>query len=89
MEGFHFLTFSLFVNPIFRSRLIFTKNQPTRTNISISVLVTVVRKNVAWSKKRLSPIASDEKSRDKEQQSIRHSLKRNDYPSWLINQNIS
>ena len=39
--------------------------------------------------KRLCPIVSDEKSREQEQHSIRHSSEKSGYPSWLINQNIS
>ena len=39
--------------------------------------------------KHFSPIVSDEKLQEQKQQSIRHSLEKNSYPSWLINQNIS
>ena len=58
-------------------------------NICSSCPISLKRGVIKIIIKRLSPIVSDEKSREQEQQSMRHSLERNVYPSWPINQNIS
>ena len=74
-----------------RSQLIFTK-KPTHMdrylNIRCCHPISQKRGVIKTLIKRLFPFVSDKKSREGEQ-AIRHSLERNVYPNWLINQNIS